>query len=139
MSDTLFLELEDHIGIEPSHYHDPQTGEVKEHPNAGEPGPLVAEGLAYAVPTLVGKEIVGVTRHVTIRPSEHPVGAGGKHVKLDEDVATDARIIPGTRQIETSNAELASILVQAGYRQVDPPKSQHVTRGKSASGEKEEG
>lgn len=128
MSEALFLELEDHVGLEPSHYED-KTGEVKEHPNAGQPGPLVSEGCDYAVPTLVNGKIQGVKRHVQITVSESSCGEI-QPVALDQSVTTDARIIPGSRVIETTNPLLADVLCQGGYRRIDPPSSQrpHVAK-----------
>jgi hypothetical protein len=137
MSDTQFLELLDHIGVEPSHYHDPKSGEIAEHPSAGELGPLVSEGCAYAVPTMVGKEIVQTTRHVKILPSDEPISDKPKPVADDSEVTTTARIIPGTRTIETNDPMLVGVLQQGGYQLVDPPKSQHVARGRGASGNAE--
>lgn len=135
MPDTQFLELMDHIGVEPTHYEDSKTGEVKKHPNAGELGPLVSEGCAFAVPTMVDGEVVQTTRHVKIERSDSPIAEKAKPIDLVDDTITSARIIPGTRQIECNDPLVVSALLQGGYVLVDPPKSQHVARGRGAKGE----
>jgi hypothetical protein len=146
MPDVLFLELMDHIGVEPSHLHETdRDGAAKPHPNAGEPGPLTSEAFSYAVPVMVkdpatGKQEVGSElRAATIEPSDQPIREGAVIAPDRPTLAVDARIIPGTRIIETTNPQIASILAgdSGGYTRVDPPKSSAQTRAKAATGSQE--
>jgi len=143
MPDTQFLELLDHIGVEPSHLHEiGKDGAPKVHPNAGEPGPLTSEAFSYAVPVMVtnpvtGKQEVGSdVRSIRILPSDQPVREGAVIDPEDPHLAVDARILPGTRQIETTNPQVVAILTDGGgYVRVDPPKSSAQTRAKNSKGD----
>jgi hypothetical protein len=122
MSET-FLELGDGIGIEPSHVRDPKTGEEIENPNAGELGELRSQGLPIPVPVQIDNGDIAETIQVaTILPGE----------QVSAISLVPARIIPGTRTIETSSDKIAAAILQLGvYHVADPPKSSAKTRAKA--------
>ncbi len=114
MSETTFLELLDHVGIEPSYRHHPDTGEIEENPSAGEPGPLVEIGVQIPVPVMVGSDVGTETRTAPIQ----------QHESLAEAGEIKARIIPGTRIVETTAPAVVNVLISTGhYQQCDPPPS----------------
>jgi hypothetical protein len=124
MSETLFLELDEGIGIEPSHVRDPKTGEEIENPNAGELGELRSQGLPIPVPVQVGNDIAETIQVATILPSE----------QVSAISLVPARIIPGTRTIETSSDKIAAAILNLGvFHIADPPKSNAQTRAKAPS------
>lgn len=138
-----YFELHEHVGIESSHLvakKDPEGNvlEEKENPKADELAPLMAESMLVAFPKKIeGGEVVSDV--VSIRIKQEP--------ELTDE--RPARIIPGTRIIETTDHRVADALLANGkYQEVDPPKSEQprkpretastsTTPSPAASGEKE--
>jgi hypothetical protein len=104
-----YFALRDHVGVTPG----------------GNLEPLVEEGMAIAVPTIVstvdGPEVVTTSMSVVIRPADTlPDGAG-------------ARVIPGTRIIECSDPRIADgLLGGEKYEEIPPPTKQEVTHAVKA-------
>jgi len=122
---TTYLELEDHIGVEPSHVVCPKTGEDIDNPNAGVPGPLVRQGIPFPIAVNVQEtgDTVTQIQVLDIQPAEDISAIG----------LIPARIIPGTRVIETTSDTIAAALLNIGhYRVCDPPVSMAQTRGRKA-------
>jgi hypothetical protein len=108
MPDSRYFELLDHVGLEPEFVNerDPKTGELKPHPNAGQPGPIVQVGIDVATPSIDKKtgDLVTQVKHLVLKPVE----AGG-------------------RVLSTDNPAAATALLESGqYREVDPPKSKQT-------------
>lgn len=99
MSDDRYLKLKDHIGL---------------HHETGELDPIREVGVAVAVPTIEGDEIVEVSHRVTLHP------------------------IPGTRVLKVENPQVANALLASGqYDEIDPPNEAGLKklRGEIGSGE----
>lgn len=117
-----YLEALDHVGVVPSHYVDPETGLNVPNPRAGEPDALNSIGINIPMPIMVGDDVVMTTRRAPIHVLDS-LGPDGALVD-DQHRFCRARILPGTRIVETDHAAVVNLLMETGhYRQVDPPKS----------------
>lgn len=125
MSETTYLELVEGVGMESEFLHeiDPKTGEYKRNPKAGQPAPLCEIKIPIPIPVMAGKEVVVTTRTVDIKPLE----------RIDPDDPLEARIIPGTRIVETHAPEVVNRLVETGHYQVcDQPHSEQPRKPHAA-------
>lgn len=121
MSKT-YLALNDDVGTAPAFVVDSKTGLDIPNPKKDEPEALNSIGVNIPIPTMVGDDVVEVTQRVTIDPGE----------KLGKEIP--ARIIPGTRIVETTHPAVVNLLLQTGqYKQVDAPRSEQ-SRTKNEEG-----
>lgn len=110
----IFLELVEGVGMEPTHLHErDKHGDHKENPKAGELGPLVRQGLPIPVPVQTDAgDVITQIRVCDIEPAP----------EISAVTLIPARIIPGTRMIETISEPIAAALLQLGvFRICDPP------------------
>jgi hypothetical protein len=129
MTNSRFFELEDHVGLAPSHTISKKGLEVPNdgthgRPAAGEPEPLSALSVNIPIARQQGDDVVQDIATITIEPSE----------QFDDKL--HARILPGSRIVECRHPALPDLLLNTGhYREVDPPKSEQprTPREKSAS------
>jgi hypothetical protein len=119
---STFLELNEDVGLVPSHLEDPKLGPV-ENPKAGEHAPFLQMGIQIPVPTMVNGEVVDQPKSVAIVPGE----------KLDKTLR--ARIVPNTRCIETDHPAVVELLLNTGkFHEVDQPKADRPHTPKAPSG-----
>ena len=123
-----YLRLLDTSGTAPTHTRTPAGLEVP-NPRAGELDELNNIGVNIPIPTMVDGEIVNLTAPVSIRQAQ-------KLEDGDVDVSTRtllrARIIPGTRIIETDCQPVIDLLQEMNFVHCDPPKT--TTRKPAAAG-----
>lgn len=106
-----YFELTQDLGVAPAYVRDDNGLEVP-NPRKDEPDPLTEIGITVPVPTMAGGEVISDARRAVIRSRE----------TRDDDL--HARIIPGTRVVETTHPAVASVLLESGqYRECDPPKT----------------
>lgn len=81
-----------------------------DHDEVGNPMPISSVGLAVALPTMTpGGNLTEVSHAVAIGPA-------------DDLADLPARVLPGTRIVETCSHQIASSLVASGqYVEIDPP------------------
>jgi len=107
---SVFLMYPDHLGVAPAVII--KDGVEVANPQAGEPEPLCAIGIALSVPTISGGEVVDSSSVITIKPAEK-LGKGDL-----------ARIVPGTRTVEVANALVENKLRQEnGFIDATPEKT----------------
>lgn len=112
MPELTYLKLRDDAGIAPSHIVNDKGLEVP-NPRAGELDPLNNIGIQIPMPTMIGTEVGMTTRRVAIEPG----------AELADPLR--ARIIPGTRIVETDMPQVVNLLVATGdYARCDPPVSE---------------
>ncbi len=117
MPDLVYLELNDDIGLETSHLV--IDGQNVKNPKAGQPAELNNIGVQIPMPTMVGKEVAMTTSRATIQVGE----------QRDEHIR--ARILPGTRIVETDHPAVVNLLIETGhYHQIDPPKTEQPRKPK---------
>lgn len=117
-----YLTLPDTTGIEPAWTRSPEGVEI---PNelAGAPQPLNNIGVGIPVPVMVDGEVMTSIARVHILPSPTPVDTDAP--KVDEHGRLlAARIIPGTRIVESGHPETTNVLLAEGLVPCDPPKSE---------------
>jgi hypothetical protein len=102
-SKSKYFELEDHVGV---------TAD-------GNLEPLVEIGLVVTVPTMVEGEVVDAPHTVKV---EHAA-------KLGE---LAARIVPGTRIVESSDYRVNVALLGSGFVAIDPPTKAAVAKAAKA-------
>ncbi len=120
MPEPVYLELLDEHGRAPSHKRTDSGLEIP-NPRAGDPDTLNNIGIQVQVPVLVDGEIAMTTSRIPIVCAN----------ELDEQLA--ARIIPGTRIVETTNPAVVNVLMQTGhYRQVAPPERKSLSNAEKA-------
>lgn len=118
MPDLTYLKLRDDVGIAPSHIVNDAGLEV-ENPRAGELDALNNIGIQIPMPTMIGTEVGMTTRRVEIKPG----------AELADPLR--ARIIPGTRIVETDAPAVINLLVASGdYAHCDPPASERPRKPK---------
>lgn len=132
MSELAYLTPPAEVGVAPAFVRSDGGVDVPNE-RAGEPDPLTSIGLQIPVDTLVkdaaGKEhVLPVASRVEIRPSVQL----GPPEKLVDDVFARARIIPGTRVVETDHPAVVNLLQQVGWAHCDPPKSEQSRTGKQS-------
>lgn len=121
MPDLMYLELLDEHGVETSHIVDPDTGHEVKNPRAGQPAPLNNIGIQVPVPVMVGDDVAMTTSRVPILVAN----------ELDELLG--ARIIPGTRIVETITPAVVNVLMDTGhYRRCDPPERKSLSNAEKA-------
>lgn len=104
MADARYFELNDDIGLAPSHLTDTETGQPVENPAAGTPEPLVHFSLTIGVPTMVGADLIQVPETVTLDP------------------------IAGTRMLKIEDALVANAMqAHPLFHEVDPPTRKGLT------------
>jgi hypothetical protein len=130
-----FWRLRDHVGPEPDLLEErDKEGDHKRNPRKGEPGALVEQPVAIPFPAMQGDQVVIERREVVIRPSAEKAPEDWRESKLDGDSLTCARVLPRTRDIETTAPPVAEYLDGLGsYEQIDPPASEQPHRPKEAS------
>lgn len=142
MTDTMYLELVEGVGVESDFHHEQDKhGLHLPNPKAGDPAPLTSVGIQVPVPTKVdGGDIIETSRSVAISPRPDRVSSDWRENPVDEDGSiVVARIIPGTRVIETTAPPVANVLLGTGhYQPCDPPASEQPRKPKPAQPESEE-
>jgi hypothetical protein len=142
MPDTMYLQLVDGVGAESDFRHEQdKDGLYLPNPKAGDPAPLTSVGIQVPVPTKIeGGDIIETTRSVTIAPSDQRVSTDWRENPVGDDGAiTVARIIPGTRVIETTAPPIANVLTATGhYQPCEPPASEQPRKPKPSAPESEE-
>jgi hypothetical protein len=123
-----YFELHDHVGVEASHLvkekdADGNVLEEVENPKAEDLAPLCSESMLVAFPKKVENgEVVEDVVAIRIKPA----------AELTEE--RPARIIPGTRVIETTSHQVAAALLANGkYQEVDPPASAQPRKPRNTS------
>lgn len=137
--EATFLELEDHVGAEHTHTQTETPAGVvviEENDRAGDPGPLISQSLGIPIQTMAGGELITQFAHVNIEPSNAPCARDWQKAQTKDGVLACARIIPGTRVIETTAPPVVNVLQELHFRICDPPKALQGTRGRAASGGK---
>lgn len=123
MPDSMFFELNADQGLAPDWIVDHATGLEVPNPHAGEPSPL--NNIGIQIPTVAmapDGEVIETTTRQPITPSD----------RLDEVLR--ARILPGTRIVETDHPAVANLLNETGlYHQIDPPRSEQPHRPKNTT------
>lgn len=123
MSPITFLELDEGVGPESSHITGPD-GHPVENPKADEPGELREQGLPMPVPVHVeGVGIVTDIRVTAIYQAEEISGI----------TMIPARIIPGTRIIETNSDRIAAALLNLPFHVCDPPEGHPLNSTRTQS------
>lgn len=84
MSDARYFELNDDVGLAPSHIV--KNGQEVENPAAGTPEPISEVSLTVGVPTMVDGELLPIAQTVTLKP------------------------IPGTRILKVEDALVANAM-----------------------------
>lgn len=84
MPDSAYFELNDDVGLAPSHLTGPD-GEPVENPAAGTPDPLTHLSLTIGVPTMVDGEILPVSQTVELEPIP-----GTRILKVDDQLVANA-------------------------------------------------
>jgi hypothetical protein len=139
MSDVTFLELDEGVGVESDfvHKHD-KHGAFLPNEKAGDPGPLRSVGIHIPFPAMVGNDVIEEQRTAEIVPLD----------KIDEDWKARpvndetqkiacARIIPGTRVIETNAPPIVAALLGSHWHICDPPAKD--TKARQAAGKASDG
>lgn len=108
------------INPPPEHTHitDPATGEPVENPRAGEPQPFLGVGRSYAVPTMVGGELIPVaqTAYVGVPGFLKAHRQALPSQLLPVDVSEDGQVI-------TATGVAAQLLAEHDlFEECDPPK-----------------
>jgi hypothetical protein len=133
MSETTFLELLEGVGPESAFIVDPKSGLDVPNPKAGEPAPLTSVGVKIPFPTMVGKDVAEEQRTAEIVPlPEIDPDWKARPVKDDTQVLACARIIPGTRIVETNAPPIVAALLASHWQECDPPKQD--TKARQAAG-----
>lgn len=109
MPDSKFFELKDHVGVD----------------GDGNLEPLVTIGVAVTVPAMVGKDVIDVPEGLSIEPAQ---GLGDR----------GARIVPGTRIVESADWRINAALLQADFEQVDKPTKTAVQKAKKETVDSQE-
>jgi len=120
MSTSLYFELNDDIGLAPSHLRKPDGTEV-ENPRAGEPDTINNLGFPVSTPIMVDGHVTDSVDVVRIFPSE------------DLDPVLKTRILPNSRIVETQNPQVANVLREQHYHEIDPPKSEQPRKPKNTT------
>lgn len=126
-----YLTLPDGVGVAPPFIRDPKSGLDVPNPKAGEPEPINNIGLQIPVPVMAGGEVADTTARVAIHPGPG-LGAEGELVD-DAGSFKRARIIPGTRVVETDHPAVVNLLTEAGYLQCDPPAAAQPRQPKTSA------
>jgi hypothetical protein len=128
MPELVYLTPRDDVGPTPSHIVNDAGLEVP-NPEAGQPGVLTSIGITVPVPTMIGDEVGMTTRRAEIAQLPALGDEGGM---LDEEGRfVRARIIPGTRIVETDMPQIVNVLVASEqYVHCDPPKSEQPRKPK---------
>jgi hypothetical protein len=112
-----YFTLHETLGLAPAYVRTDDGLEVP-NPRAGELDPINEVGISVSIPTMVGKDVLDLPARIVIAPAE----------SLPDKVR--ARVIPGTRIIETDNDRVATALLGCDqYAETDPPKAE-TTRTK---------
>src|SRR4051812_22211226 len=113
-----YFELHEHVGVESSHIvtETDEAGQVleeKENPKADELAPLASESMLVAFPRKVeGGDVISDVAAITILPEN------------ELTAERPARIVPGTRVIETTDRRVSDALLANGkYQEIDQPES----------------
>lgn len=125
----VYLKLRDDVGVEPSHVVNEAGVEIPNE-RAGDPAPLNNIGIQIPMPTMIGKDVGTTTVRAAIEQSD------------TLPAPLRARIIPGTRIVETDAPAVINLLTQTGqYELIDAPRSEQPRRpktsGESTSKDKE--
>lgn len=131
MSERTFLELDEGVGVESDSLHelDPKTGLYLANPKAGDPGPLQSVGVKIPFPVMVGKDVFEEQRTAEIVAlPQIDEDWKARPVKEGTKVLACARIIPGTRVVETNAPPIVTALLASHWHEVDPPKQDSKAR-----------
>ena len=131
MSETTFLELLEGVGKE-SDFKQDASGLITPNPRAGEPAPLSCVSIKIPFPTMVGKEVVEEQRTAEIIAlPEIDEDWRARPVKAGVAVLACARIIPGTRIIETNAPPVVEQLLNSHWQVCDPPVKARARSGEA--------
>lgn len=121
-----YLTLPEGVGVASPFIRDPKSGLDVPNPKAGEPEPINNIGLQIPVPVMVDGEVADTTTRVPIQPGP-ALGPEGQLVD-NAGVFQRARIIPGSRVVETDHPAVVNLLQEAGLVPCDPPASAQPRR-----------
>lgn len=116
MSELTYLTPADDVGVESAFIVDEKTGLDVPNPKAGDPAPINEIGIRIPIPVMIDKELRTDVRRVSIKPQD----------KIDDTLR--ARIIPGTRVVETDHPAVVQVLTDGGYVRCDPPTKAQVRK-----------